>query len=161
MKNILITLFIFSFCVKAANEKFSISPPKQVQEKTLDLFKTVEEHHKIIFYTLDPSWENKGKFRGWKVLGKSEITDTKTKKLLLTNLYKAIESNDGFVAGCFNPRHSLKIISKNKTIDLVICFECASTNIYSGKQKANFLINGSPKVFNQIAKELKLETKKR
>lgn len=65
------------------------------------------------------------------------------------------------VAGCFEPRHGIKIVNKTKVTDLVICFQCYSVLIYSGKQSGEFLIEGSPKVFNQIADNLKLERNKR
>lgn len=84
---------MISFSLLAENKKLIIPPPKDVIGKTFNLFKDVESNDKIIFYTLDPRRGQRDDFRDWKVLGKKEIKDLKTKELIFTNLYKAMEKN--------------------------------------------------------------------
>src|SRR5262249_35300364 len=99
-------------------------------------------------YSLDPSRLTeppKDGFHGWKVLGKTTVKDADTRKTLLAALEKGAKDNDGKVAGCFNPRHGIRVKAGDKTIDLVICFECFSASVFTGDEKSgSFLTTGSP-----------------
>jgi hypothetical protein len=99
-------------------------------------------------YSLDPEQRKdppKVAFHDWRVLGKTTVTDADTRQRLLAALEKGARENDGTVAGCFNPRHGIRVKSGDKTIDLVICFECYSAAIYAGDEKTgSFLTTRSP-----------------
>jgi len=99
-------------------------------------------------YSLDPEQRKdppKVAFHDWRVLGKTTVQDADARKRLLAALEKGAKENDGTVAGCFNPRHGIRVKSGDKTIDLVICFECYSAAIYTGDEKTgSFLTTRSP-----------------
>jgi hypothetical protein len=38
-------------------------------------------------------------------------------------------------AACFNLRHGIRVTHNRKTLDFVICFECARVNIYEGESE--------------------------
>jgi hypothetical protein len=99
-------------------------------------------------YSLDPTRTTdppKDAFHGWKVLGKTTVKDADMRKQLLAALAKGAADNKGVVAGCFNPRHGIRVKAGDKTTDLVICFECFSASVYVGDEKAgSFLTTGSP-----------------
>jgi hypothetical protein len=116
--------------------------------KLLDKAETIE------LYSLDPELktdkegkvvEVKDGFHGWKVLGKTAVKDGATRKRLADALRLAAEDNFGMVAACFNPRHGLRLAGGGKTVDLVICFECLSVEVYvDGEKKEGFLTTGEP-----------------
>jgi hypothetical protein len=89
-------------------------------------------------YSLDPEQRKdppKVAFHEWRVLGKTTVKDADTRKRLLAALEMGAKTNDGTVADCFNPRHGVRVKSGGKTVDLVICFECYKTVIYTGGEK--------------------------
>lgn len=83
---------------------------------------------KIELYSLLPERiMEKGKeesgFYGWKVLGKTTLSDA-DRKAVLDAVIKGIADSDGTAAKCFDPRHGLGITYENKTAGFTICFEC-------------------------------------
>jgi hypothetical protein len=90
---------------------------------------------KFELYSLDPAGgmlkkgEESGGFHGWKVLGKTEIKDAGTLKKVRTAIDKGIAEGEG-AAGCFIPRHGIRATMKDRTVDLVICFECVSMMVF-------------------------------
>jgi hypothetical protein len=49
------------------------------------------------------------------------------------------------VAGCFIPRHGLRLKGGGKTVDLVICFQCLSAEVFvDGERQKGFLTSGEP-----------------
>lgn len=109
--------------------------------------------------SLDPAkgLKETEEFHGWKELGKTPIEEADRAKLV-DALLKSVEENDGTVAGCFLPRHGLRITKGNKKIDIVICFQCYSANYYvDGKKGGYFLVTRSPQAaFNQALQDRKV-----
>ena len=56
------------------------------------------------------------------------------------------------VAGCFNPRHGIRLIGGGETTDLVICFECLQVQVFvDGRRPGGFLTSASPQpAFDQV-----------
>ena len=60
---------------------------------------------------------------------------------------------------CFNPRHGIRATHDGKTVELVICFECSSFDIYSGSEGSvektkHLLVGKSPEAtFNKVLKD--------
>src|SRR5688500_3924625 len=71
-------------------------------------------------------------FHGWRVLGRTTITDPATRKKLNEALRKGARENTGMAAACFNPRHGIHVVHNGKAYDLVICFECLSVMGFEG-----------------------------
>lgn len=69
-------------------------------------------------------------FHGWVVLGKTEISQPATRRKVVNALKQSAEEADGTFAGCFNPRHGIRVKHAGKSVDFVICFECRMTLIY-------------------------------
>ena len=128
--------------------------------------KALAKAETLELYSLDPSTpKEKGDadFHGWKVLGKTEV-----KKEALTKLVgafkKGVEEADQKVsAGCFRPRHAIRVQLDGKSYDFVICFECVQVLIYGEKAKENdgFHVSGSPtEVFNKSLTDAKVKLPK-
>ncbi|WP_425613916.1 hypothetical protein NA78x_003761 [Anatilimnocola sp. NA78] len=105
----------------------------------------------MVLYSLDPDFRAKGskdrpQFCGWSVLGKTAIRDASVREELVATLREATANNPGLVAACFNPRHGLRLVKGDKTVDLVICFECFSAQIFvDDKPVGGFLTTHSPR----------------
>lgn len=85
-------------------------------------------------------------FHGNTVLGKVEITDAATRKKLFAAIRKGVDDHDGSVAACFIPHHGLRVISRKRVIDMVICFQCAQVKSYEADAEGEtFLISTSPR----------------
>jgi hypothetical protein len=103
-------------------------------------------------YSLDPERKTdkggkivpvKDGFHDWEVLGKTEVKGEAERKRLADALRFAAEDNFGMVAACFIPRHGIRLKGDGKTVDLVICFECLSVEVFvNGERKEGFLTTG-------------------
>ena len=107
--------------------------------------------------SLDPNGLGKDQmspdaFHGFRVLGRTTVTDKETRQALNDALQLGAKENQGAVAACFNPRHGLHVISRGQVVDLVICFECAQVQAYNGGgERNNFLVAASPQpVFDEV-----------
>src|SRR5262249_35638882 len=92
----------------------------------------LNEADQLELLSLDPDQEkdSKDKFHGWNVLGKTEIKDKKAREGVVSAVSKGVKESDGTRANCFEPRHGVRASKGKQTVDLVICFECLSVEIY-------------------------------
>jgi hypothetical protein len=96
----------------------------------------------IELYSLDPEKENRTTdgFRGWKVLGKTTVRDETMRQKLVAALREGVEESDKGSAGCFNPRHGIRVTHKGATVDFVICFECHYVYVYENAKDEEKII---------------------
>ena len=91
-------------------------------------------------------------FHGYPVLGAAKISQTETRRRLISALSQSMRDSNGTIAACFNPRHGIRATSNGKQVDLVICFECLSFRLY-GDREETFLITDTPKtLFDEVLK---------
>jgi hypothetical protein len=105
--------------------------------------------------------EPKDGFHGWRVLGKTEVKVGDRKKLV-DALRLGAEDNFGLAAGCFIPRHGVRLTGGKKTVDLVICFQCLSVQVFEeGKATKGFLMTHEPQpAFDALLKAAGVELPK-
>jgi hypothetical protein len=114
-------------------------------------------------YSLDPDrvFDKDGKlvepkdgFHGWRVLGKTEVKAAGDRKKLADALRLGAEDNFGMAAACFIPRHGVRLTADKQTVDLVICFQCLSVQVYiDGKKAEGFLVTSDPQsAFDAVLK---------
>jgi hypothetical protein len=97
-------------------------------------------------YSLDPnSLEKSGsKFHGWNVLG-STLLKAEDAVKARNAVEKGRKDSNGDVAGCFSPRHGIRIVQEKVVYDLVICFACLSGMVYEGEERiGTFLTDATP-----------------
>lgn len=100
---------------------------------------------------LEPEEQKKPNFHSYMVLGQTSVTDAQARTRLLTALYEGISLSDGSAAACFNPRHGIRAIMKERTVDLVICFECQSLEVYDNQTRTTTTLTRTPQpVFNEF-----------
>ena len=115
-------------------------------------------------YSIVPSFtksDAKDAFRGYEVLGKTTVKGA-GKKDLVAAFKKGL---DGQIdpAACFNPRHGIRATYDGKSVDLVICFECAQFKVFldKGDKGTGLLINAKPQVaFDKVLKDAGIEKAK-
>jgi hypothetical protein len=89
------------------------------------------------------------------LLGRTEITGPARKREVIAAIKEAIK-HPGRLAGCFFPRHVLRIENENEIIDLVICFECGSYQVHRNKierAEGGRVGTSAEKLFNEILTE--------
>lgn len=103
---------------------------------------TYESADQFILYSIDgmaafeDGWFTDAKaFRGVPVLGQTSIEDPKKRAELMTALHAGIDASDGLSADCDMPRHGIRVVEGEQTIDYVICFECSLVRIYHGDEQ--------------------------
>ncbi|HVS36600.1 MAG TPA: hypothetical protein VMS17_13640, partial [Gemmataceae bacterium] len=126
--------------------------PKEVQA-------VLEQADQLDVYSLQPPNPPKEKpqvkdvFHEYKVLGKTTIKDAAVRKKLVEEIEKGVANGFG-AAGCFNPRHGLRATHDGKTVDLVICFECTSIEIFNGTaQSFVWTGRGPQELFDKVLKD--------
>jgi hypothetical protein len=133
--------------------------PEQFR-KALEKAKTLE------LYSLDPDAPIKkgdADFHGRKVLGKTEVKKEARAKLVAAFTKAAQEADQKVSAGCFRPRHGIRVQLDGKSYDFVICFECVAVMIYGGKAEKNagFHVSKSPTdLFNKTLTQAKIKLPK-
>jgi hypothetical protein len=117
---VLAALFMHGGGLPSAEQKF----PDRV-------WSVLSEADKLEVLSLDPVEDEKAKdtFHGWKVLGKTEVKEKKERDAVASVLKKGIEEARA-IANCFEPRHGIRVTKGKQTVDLVICFNCMSIEIY-------------------------------
>lgn len=80
--------------------------------------------------SVDPSGgaANQGRFHGWTVLGVVEVSKAR-RAGLAERIIAAVPSGDLSVAACFLPRHGVRAVSAEGSVDLIICFQCHQVRV--------------------------------
>ena len=119
----------------------------------------LENADRFELFSLDPVYRErppKNAFHGYEVLGKADISDTPTRRKLVSAFERGVAENQGLMAACFNPRHGIWVTRGDKTVDFVICFACDQVHV-GGDVHGFFLVTGSPQpVFDQVLRDAKV-----
>lgn len=106
-----------------------------------------------------PDKQAKDDWYGWKVLGRTELKDAAARKVVADAVQKGVKDSDGTAAKCFEPRHGVHAVRGDKSVDLVICFECYQLHVYvNGKREGRtILTTRAPQAaLDQILKDAKV-----
>src|SRR5262249_11099684 len=74
-------------------------------------------------------------FRGYKLLGKTIVSDQATRRLIADAVYRSA-NNGKSSAWCFEPRHVVRASVGGYVFDFVICFECHDMHIHTDSSDA-------------------------
>jgi hypothetical protein len=96
-------------------------------------------------------------FHGWKVLGRTALTDADRRKAVVFAIRRGIRECDD-ASGCFEPRHGLRATKGGKTLDLVICFSCRWIEVHEGGTTAYVRTSGAARpAINQALRDAAVE----
>ncbi len=73
-----------------------------------------------------------GYFHSYKVLGEVDLTGTDAGTELAGYLEEETDMPQGLIAGCFEPRHGLRVVRDGVTTDYVLCFACKQFDWHAG-----------------------------
>jgi hypothetical protein len=93
----------------------------------------LEKADQIDVLSLDPEGAEKtnGAFHEYKVLSKATVKDADALKDIATAVEKGV-ADGGPIAKCFEPRHGLHVVAKDKTYDFLICYQCSQIQVFTG-----------------------------
>jgi hypothetical protein len=155
--------FVIIFFVITAVTQYFVSDTNASYRDKQNLFVSstrefLEKSTTFELYSLQPGFVfktdeyevNDKLFHSHIILGKTVINDKKVKAKLIKTLYRGI-ANYGVLAGCFYGRHGIRAIADNKTLDLLICFQCGHIWAYEGKTSFRAFTNDKPaELFNAV-----------
>jgi hypothetical protein len=111
-------------------------------------------------FSLDPvaterNGRSKDGFHEWIVLGKTTIDDHETRDQLVSALEQGVARRRKGVAGCFEPRHGIRVKHEGVDVDFIVCFRCAHVQVFVGKQLSEGIqITDSPQpVFDKALRD--------
>src|SRR5690606_36458438 len=98
-----------------------------------------------------------GHLHGYHILGRA-ILDAGDSRIAVEQLRLAVADWDGLVAGCFDPRHALRVVSGGHTYEFLLCYDCNGIAVFRDTVRLTTLgATGSPQVLNKLMKEKGLE----
>ncbi|MBL8859946.1 MAG: hypothetical protein JNL28_15670 [Planctomycetes bacterium] len=95
---------------------------------------------------------------GYAITGRARLTDPQRCTEVADLILRAVRESDGRAAACFNPRHGIRAVYEGRTLELVICFECLSMQVFgdalgaSGAQQNVLISNSGEGSINRIFK---------
>ncbi|HKB58072.1 MAG TPA: hypothetical protein VKC51_10820 [Lacunisphaera sp.] len=91
---------------------------------------------------------------GFRIVGRTTISDRSEIQQLAEALKDGISQGPPFPAGCFFPRHALRLFAGKDTVRIVICFHCENGHMVAGAAEYHFAINRTGEaVFDRIFAE--------
>jgi hypothetical protein len=103
-----------------------------------DLAKHLDKADRIDLLRINPralpegNPERKKELHGYEVLSEVRIDSKEQRKEAAAFLGKTLHWDDLRMAGCFNPRHGLRVVSGRRRLDFLICFECHRVMVFDG-----------------------------
>lgn len=84
-------------------------------------------------HRLEEQPKGPAKFHGYAILGETELATPESRHEAIFHIYQGIaDKQDDMVAACFNPRHGIRATKDGQQVDLVICYQCLSLEVYLG-----------------------------
>lgn len=93
-----------------------------------------DDPDQLVIYSLHPPSEDgeekappiqsKGELYGYPVLGKVEVSDPARRREVIAAIAGAVRDKSVVQSKCFDPRHAVRVVKGDQTIELVICFSC-------------------------------------
>ncbi len=80
---------------------------------------------------LDEPIYGKGTFHGYRIAGQTDV-DAARRDGLVAALYDGIAEKHLFHGACFAPHHGIRARKGNRTLDILICFDCHIFEMYPG-----------------------------
>jgi hypothetical protein len=78
-------------------------------------------------------------FHDYPILGKVELRDAERLRYVVQSLDNAGQHSTDVRAGCFDPRHGIRVNRDGVVHDLLICYECFAVSIYEGHRLVGFI----------------------
>lgn len=109
---------------------------RETRELDASAIRTADQ---LTILALDPSQMGEigaeGYYHDWKIVDERPVPIERAGEIAGA-LEKAVEEGEeiGLGNACFNPRHVLRTVNGNDTIDYVICFECSAVEVCRGSR---------------------------
>ena len=108
----------------------------------------------ITLFSLEP-WglinTNDDLLHGFKILGQTTLDEKQT--AIAVNAFESAicQKERRFTLACFDPRHAIQVIDKNRTYDFLLCYACGYLYVYRDNEfDASLEAFGSPEELNAL-----------
>lgn len=148
-----------------ASETINLSPQSASLPAEVENLLTNADEFTLFSINPDPDFNHQSTntFQGHAILGQLDVKSVGTRTKLIAALDTGIAQEAKIQAGgaywsvaCFNPRHGIHASKGDKSVELLICFECAQIQIHSSDGKDWYFclpIGEQPGIFNDVLKE--------
>ena len=86
--------------------------------------------------------DGKKEFHGYEILTDFRLEPKEQHNRATAFLGSAFHWNMFRKAACFNPRHGVRIVSGNRTLDFLVCFECNTVQVFENEKPLGGLAMG-------------------
>jgi hypothetical protein len=131
-------VLLFSLEQGCSSRTEAVRAPKAINKKLHpDCIEVLENTTEFEVLSIDPETIAKGdgSFLGYRMLGKTAVTDSATRKEIAAAIYASLNTDTGG-AFCFDPRHGVRALASGKCFEFVIGFECSMMHVYSTSARA-------------------------
>ena len=130
----------------------AIDAPPRLPVQVLRALETPSE---ATLYSLHPDprapYWFASRFRGYRVLGRLPLKNEIHRLQVARAVAQAAQTYQGNFKCVFSPRHGLRVQSRGKTYDFLICYECSQMEVYAEEREiAELSIGGSPDLMNSM-----------
>jgi hypothetical protein len=159
MRLVGLTIFLVASLLTAMGQADDKEKKNRIPD---DRWTILEKAEQIVLLSVDPEKPETvppNDFHGWKVLGKTSITDPEVRRDLMDAFKKGVDDyKPGPIPACFNPRHGIQASYNGKTVDFIICFQCEQLgSLVNGKDSYGLRTTRSAQpIFNKILTEAKV-----
>ena len=70
------------------------------------------------------------RFHDYKENARRELTEAASRAHIISLVQQGVANNHGQAKRCFNPRYAIHATAGDQVVDLLICYECGSVEIY-------------------------------
>ena len=161
MRAFLIIWTTFAMAVIVASARADQEPDNVIP---VDFEAALEHAEEAYLVSIDRPKESRGfelpKLDEYVVLGQTKLS-IEDRGRLAEELRLAVKDWEGAAAGCFKPRHRLRLIHHGATYEFVVCFECSNAELYKNGKIVSMLYLGQARKhsqpFNDILKVAKIK----
>lgn len=134
-------------------KKAKVAPFNQIfPDNVLEIMKNATQ---MELFSLEPVEVKADGFHGWKILGKTKVKQA-DRLDLVGFVAGGVELSEGRTGVGFLPHHGIRAISKSKSVDILISFQCLKLRIYVGGESKPLemcTLNVQENSFNEILKK--------
>jgi hypothetical protein len=135
-----------------------VSAQSRPNALSADVANTLRSAETLELLSLSGEQDARG-WHGYRLLGKTAVGSPDVRARLVTALESGIAKSTGPGARCFVPRHGLHAVSGDRTVDLLICFECSWVRVFTAgaETPAAVVTTSDPQpLFDQVLRAAKV-----
>ena len=121
-----------------------------------EVIAVIEKARTFEIISIDPVREPgiNGPYHGFRILGRTEVKSKRLRNSLIASLTKGMKDAGEASYLCFEPRHAIRAVTPERSVDVLICFECLQVEAHLGTTRYRLRTTRSPEpAFDKVLKD--------